>query len=304
VSNAKFSNSLDRREFLKVAVTAAAAGAAGFGRPGAALGAGPAPGAGSLIDVNVNLGRWPLRRVRFDDTAGLASMLRRQGVTQAWTGSFECLLHKDMAGANARLAAECRREGAGFLVPFGSVNPKLPDWEEDLRRCVEVHHMPGLKLYPNYHGYKLDDPVFARLLGMAAERGLLVELALIMEDERMMHPLLRVPPTDPSPLVGVLKQAPGLRLVLVNALRMLHDQALVDLVTAGNVAVEISMLDAVNGVGDLLVKLPPGRVLFGSYAPLFYFESAALKLQESPLTEDELRAVRFESAGRLLPNAA
>jgi predicted TIM-barrel fold metal-dependent hydrolase len=301
VSNEKSLISLDRREFLKVAVTATAvAGIAGLGRPGTALASRPA--ADGLVDVNVNLGRWPLRRVRFDDTAGLASMLRKQGVTQAWAGSFECLLHKDMAGANARLAAECGQEGRGLLVPFGSVNPKLPDWEEDLRRCVEVHHMPGLRLYPNYHGYKLDDPVFARLLGMAAERGLLVELALIMEDERMMHPLLRVPPTDPAPLAGVLKQTPGLRLVLVNALRMLHDQALVDIVGAGNVTIEISMLDAVGGVGDLVAKLPAGRVLFGSYAPLFYFESAALKLQESPLTEDELRAVRFESARRLLPN--
>ena len=61
------------------------------------------------------------------------------------------------------------------------------------------------------------------------------------------------------------------------------------------------MLDALNGVGDVLLNLPPGRLLFGSHAPLFYFESAALKLQESPLTDAQLRAVRFESARRLLP---
>ena len=302
MSDHKSVTSLDRREFLKVALTATAAGAAALGQPLTGLAAQATTA--DLIDVNINLGRWPLRRLRFDDTAGLVSMLRRQGVTQAWTGSFESLLHKDMAGVNARLADECRREGAGVLIPFGSVNPKLPDWEEDLRRCVEVHRMPGLRLYPNYHGYKLDDPVFARLLGMAAEHGLLVELALIMEDERMMHPLLRVPPTDPAPLAAVLKQAPGLRLVLVNALRALRDKALVDLVSAGNVAIEIAMMDAVNGVGDLVAKLPPGRVLFGSYAPLFYFESAALKLQESPLTDEQLRAVRFESARRLLPKVS
>lgn len=297
--NDNSASSLDRREFLKIALTATAAGAAALGRPGAIVAAEASPA--GLIDVNVNLSRWPLRRVRLDDTAGLVSMLRRQGVAQAWAGSFESLLHKDMAGVNARLAGECRREGAGLLVPFGSVNPKLPDWEEDLRRCVEEHRMPGLRLYPNYHGYKLDDPAFARLLRLAADRGLVVELAMIMEDERMMHPLLRVPPTDPAPLAGVLKQTPGLRLVLVNALRMLRDQALVDLVSAGEICIEISMLDAVGGVGDLLAKLPPGRVLFGSYAPLFYFESAALKLQESPLTDEQLRAVRFESARRLLP---
>lgn len=251
-----------------------------------------------LIDVNVNLGRWPLRRVRFDDTPGLVSMLRRQGVTQAWAGSFESLLHKDMAAVNARLAGECRRFGGGLLVPFGSVNPKLPDWEDELRRCAEEHRMPGIRLHPNYHGYKLDDPDFARLFRMAAERGLLVELALIMEDVRMMHPLLRVEPTDPGPLVNLVKHTPGLRLVLLNALR---DQPLADLVAAGEVYVDIAMLDGFAGVANLLSKVPSSRVLFGSYAPLFYFEAALLKLQESPFRDEDLLAIRAANAGRLLP---
>jgi uncharacterized protein len=302
VRNDKSPVTIDRREFLKASLATAAAGVAGLGAPGAAFAANPEPG--NLIDVNVNLGRWPLRRLRYDDTAGLAAMLRRQGVTRAWAGSFECLLHKDMAGANARLAAECRREGKDLLLPFGSVNPKLPEWEEDFRRCVEEHRMPGLRLYPSYHGYKLDDPDFAKLLGMAAAKGLLVELALIMEDDRMMHPLLRIPVPDPAPLAGVIKQTLGLRLVIVNGLRTLRDKALADIANAGDVSVEIAMLDALNGVGDVLASLPPGRLLFGSHAPLFYFESAALKLQESPLTDAQLRAVRFESARRLLPDSA
>ena len=291
---------IDRREFLKTALAAtAAAGAAGVGAPRGAFAS--EPRSGGLIDINVNLGRWPLRRVRFDNTAGLAAMLRRQGVRRAWAASFDFLLHKDIAGTNARLTEECRREGGGLLLPFGSVNPMLPDWEEEFRRCVEVHRMPGLRLYPNYHGYKLDNPDFAKLLGMAAAKGLLVELALIMEDDRMMHPLLRVPVTDPAPLAGVVRQTPGLRLVIVNGLRTLRDKALVDVVNSGNVSVDIAMLDAVNGVTDLLAQLPAGRVLFGSYAPLFYFEAATLKVQECPLTEAQVRAIRYESAQRLLP---
>ncbi len=254
-----------------------------------------------IIDVNVNLSRWPTRRLRGDEAGDLATMLRAHGVVEAWAGSFDGLLHKDLAAVNARLARECRAQAGVRLVPFGSVNPMLPDWEEDLRRCAEEHHMPGIRLHPNYHGYKLDHPAAARLLKLAADRHLIVALALVMEDERMMHPLLRVPPVDPEPLPDLVAQTPGLRLVLLNALGKLRGDALVRLVRAGEVYVEIAMLEGVAGVANLLSQVSPERVLFGSHAPLFYVESAVLKLKESPLTAPQLRAVREENARRLLP---
>jgi uncharacterized protein len=287
----------NRRSFLKTA--AAAVGLALLGLEARAAGNSVRPRDG-LIDVNVSLSRWPLRRLRFDDTAALVAKLRSHGVTQAWAGSFDGLLHKDIAAVNARLADECRRHGRGLLVPFGSINSKLPDWEEELRRCAEQHRMPGIRLHPNYHGYKLDDPEFARLLRLAAGRRLIVQLALVMEDERMMHPLLRVEPVDTAPLVDLVKQTPGLRLVLLNALGKLRGKPLNDLIAAGEVYVEISMLEGVGSVANLLAQVPANRVLFGSHSPLFYFESALLKLKESALSEGQLRTIRRDDAQHLL----
>ena len=288
--------SLGRRDLLKMA--AAAAGAAALPAAGRGEAAGSPPA--GLIDVNIYLSRWPLRRLPADEPAELVSLLRRHGVVQAWAGSFDGLLHRDIAGVNARLADDCRRYGDGLLVPFGSVNPKLPDWETDLRRCVEEHGMPGIRLHPNYHGYQLDDPDCARLLRLAAELGLLVQLALIMEDERMMHPLLRVEPSDPGPLRGLFQKTPRLRVVLLNSQRVLRGQALADLLAAGEFYADMAMLEGVGGLRNLLAKVPLNRVLFGSYAPMFYFESAVFKLQESPLSDEQLRAVRGGNARRLL----
>jgi len=250
-----------------------------------------------VIDVNVSLSRWPFRRLVGDEPAELVSRLRRKGVTQAWAGSFDGLLHRDIAAVNTRLAADCRAHGPGFLVPFGTVNPKLPDWADDLRRCHEEHRMPGIRLHPNYHGYKLDEPVLRELLTMAAARKLLVQIALAMEDDRTQNPIMRVPPVDPAPLQSLARDIPNLKLILLNGNRIPGSR---ELAQTGKVYFDIAMVEAVAGVGRLASEVSPGRVVFGSHFPFYYLDSAILKTVEAALPEDQLKAVVEGNARALL----
>lgn len=256
-----------------------------------------------IIDTNVSLERWPFRRLANDEPELLVAKLQARGVIQAWAGSVEGLFHRDIAAVNQRLAETCRQPkfDRNFLRPFGAVNPVLPDWQEDLRRCHEVHRMPGIRLHPNYHGYALDDPRFAELLSLAADRGLIVQLALSMEDERTQHALHLVPHVDPKPLAGIVAKLPKLRIVLLNAFRSLPVLKAAEVAKAGQVWFDIAMLESVAGVAKLIEQVSPERIVFGSHSPLFYFESAELKLVESGLPESVLQQIRSKNAERILP---
>ncbi len=280
--------SVSRRDFLQTTMAGAAVAVAANSVTRADT------NADGLIDTNISLGAWPFRHEVLSTTTKLVEKLRRYNVTQAWAASFEALLHKDVSSVNARLAEECSQQKS-LLIPIGVINPMLPGWEEDLRRCVEVHRMPGIRLHPNYHGYKLSDPVFTQLLSAATKQGVFVQIAVIMEEERTIHPLVNVPPTDMAPLLDVLQTVPGARVQLLNAFRTMKGEPVLKLAAAG-VRFEIAMLEGVNGVGNLLEKFPLECLCFGSHAPFFYFESARLKLDESALGAAQHRAVCTQNA--------
>lgn len=252
-----------------------------------------------MIDVHVYVSRWPFRRLPDDDTASLVTRLRRGGVTRAWTGSFDALLHRDLTAVNTRLANECRERGEDVLVPFGAINPVLPGWKDDLQRCTGEYGMPGIRLHPNYHGYTLEDSAFNELLDAAEERNLIVQIVARMEDERTQHPLVRVPVTDLTPLGDRLKDRQSLRVVVSCGLRNASDTVMTT-DRKSQVYYDIAVLEGINGVGRILKNVPHERLLFASMSPLFYLESARLKLRESEIGHTAEAAITRENARSIM----
>lgn len=299
---------MNRRRFLQQAIgTAAVISAArtpvtALAAPAGGVSAGEPP---TLIDTNIHLFEWPYRRLKYSRTADLVAKLKRHRVSEAWAGSFEALFTKDVSGTNARLVEECRRH-PGFLRPIGTVNPAWPDWEEDLRRCHDVHRMAGIRLYPAYHGLVMNAPEVVALLKLATARGMFIQIALELEDPRVHHPTLQLQPLDVKTLAAGLAAVPNARVQLLDCtfnLQLPLSQPLLDL---PHVAFDVSTLESV-GILDRLLNeraggrpgpLPLERVLFGSHAPYFPFEAALLRLFESPLTRAQLDALMSANARR------
>ncbi|MDB6117242.1 MAG: putative TIM-barrel fold metal-dependent hydrolase [Verrucomicrobiaceae bacterium] len=279
---------IPRRDFLLTTLAATAS---------AALALHGEASSTELIDANVWLGRWPIRDLPLAEPAALAAKLNANGVTRAWTSSFDGLMHKDIAGVNARLVESCRAHP--IFEPFGLINLTLPRWEADIAECAK-HRMRGIRLVPAYHGYKLDDARFVEALKLAASQRLVVQISCVLEDERTQNPLMRAAPVDVSPLAKALKAAPGARVMLLNWLQSMASKPVLLTLADTEVLFDIAMLEGIAGIEGALESISAERLCFGSYAPVFYHEAAKLKLRESELNATQLTAITHENAKRLL----
>lgn len=244
-----------------------------------------------ILDTNVNLFRWPFRRLPLDETEKLVVKLRSLGVTKALAGSFEGIFHRDLTSANARLAEEC----ASFpeLVPVASVDPSMSGWERDLADAKTA-----IRLHPGYHDYGLDHPAFLDLLLAASERGLLVQLAVALEDPRTQPDLMRVPEVDLTPLPVAMEKAPAAKVQLLNWKgRGVLPDALREIAT---LTVETAIADGTDAVARRVGSFGADRVLFGTHAPFLIPEAALLRVHEAGLDDPTLLAVLRRNAERIV----
>ena len=91
--------------------------------------------------------------------------------------------------------------------------------------------------------------------------------------------------------------------MLLNWWPALRVERIRPLADAGEVYFDLAMLEGIEGVARLVEQVPPERILFGSNFPLFYFEAALLKVQESGLPEVRKTMLFEGNARRILPKA-
>lgn len=239
-----------------------------------------------IVDSNVSLFQWPFRRLPLDETKKLVEKMRALGIDSAMAGSFEGIFQRDLSAVNSRLAEECSRFPE--LQPVGSVNPVAQDWKRDFSECVEKHQMPGVRLHPGYHGYSLEEPAFADLLRMAADAGVVVQIAVAMEDVRTQNEMARVPDLDLSkmPEVGECR------------VQLLNWRPRGEV--PPGVCVDTARIDGTNGIARLLKTVPAERIMFGTHAPFLIPEAALIRaVHENQLDETSKRKFLAENTNRL-----
>ncbi|WP_121744873.1 amidohydrolase family protein [Natronorubrum halophilum] len=140
----------------------------------------------TIVDANAYVGRWPFHP--FDASAeGLLETMDRKGVDKAVVSSLGSVFYRDPQHGNQELARDIEGHKER-LIPFATIDPTFPGWEDDLRHCVRDLGMRGVRLLPAYHDYEIDAPEAEKLLRACADLDVPAMLVPALEDQRGRHP--------------------------------------------------------------------------------------------------------------------
>ena len=213
---------LDRRSFVKASLVPAALAIPDGPAMRPAQGAEPPPeepaAVPEIIDSNVHLFEWPFRKLKYDRTEALIAKLRRHRITQAWAGSFEAVLHKQLDAVNRRLAEECRdarrraadphRQRQPGLARLGGRPAALSRAIRHARACGSTRPITATRsITPSCSGCSARRPsagCWSRSSCGWKTSGCIIR--------RSMAPVVNA-----SPLLDVLKKVPAAKVQLINA---------------------------------------------------------------------------------------
>lgn len=202
---------------------------------------------------------------------------------------------------------------ADGLCYFGSVHPLAPNWDEELRR-IAAGGVRGIKIHPVYQGVDIDDIRYVRLLGRAAELGLIV--VMHAGDDIGFPGVVRC---SPEMTARALKQVPGITIVLAHMGGWKNWDRVTDhladtgcyLDTAFSLGAmtpcpagyytneELALLDKEHFC-KIVRDFGGERVLFGTDSPWSDQKQSKEDILALPLTDAEKSAILGENAKRLL----
>ena len=257
------------------------------------------------IDCHTYIGHFPFRQLRGNTPQGLVSYMERFGIERCLVGNINGVFYRNTQPANEELAAAIK-PFPGKFIPFAVINPSYPGWEQDLEVCQKQLGMRGVRVYPQYHDYKVTDPRFEKLLEAAHARNMPVAFSRWLEDPRQRSWMDTGEEMALDTVVPVIAHNPG-TFVLLNAylypLKDEHMRVFREARVYFDTVYATATITAWSGYDVLtLVKaLGRERFLFGSGYPFRDPISAQIRLEIlSELDSQTLEAIWGGNARRLL----
>lgn len=234
---------------------------------------------------------------RYDDPGAFDELLAAEGVDHACILAEMSHITTGLC-TNEKVRDFCR--GRSRLIPFCDLNPALhTDLGETLRRLVDSEGFRGVKLYPTYQHYYLNDPRMYPLYQAARDLG----IPVLIHTGSSVFRGARLKYGDPLHLDDVANDFPELVLVMAHSGRGIwYDRAFFLSKLHKNLYMEVSGLPP----AKLLTYFPElarntDKVIFGSDWPGLASISGNMKaIAELPLPAEGVEKILGLNAARIL----
>jgi predicted TIM-barrel fold metal-dependent hydrolase len=242
-----------------------------------------------LYDANCRIGRVPWGEPSANDVPALLRRMDLLGIRQAVVSHTVSWRH-DPATGNALVLRSVADQPR--LLPCWVAVPdtcgEVPAPKQFATEATEAG-VAAVRVYPREHGFDLDGPDFAGYLGAFAQAG----LPLIVDLGQSSWAAVEAA-ADPHPGLALVVCETGYR-SLRRAAGVLERRP--------NVYLDLSDLSTHEGLEWLCETFGPGRLVFGTGAPLRDAAEAVTRLLWSDLDDAAVRRIGSETLRALLPAA-
>ena len=182
------------------------------------------------------------------------------------------------------------------IIPFAAMHPDLPDVEAEIERLVALG-VPGFKLHPEYQAFSPDEERLDPLYVAAAKHGLIVYFHA-GEDNALpdVH-------STPEMFARLLDRHPDLTIVLAHMGGWRQWDEVRRRLAGRDVYLDTSFTLPYLGeerFAELVAAHGVERILFGSDAPWGGLSRDVAQLRAMPFSKDDLDAILWRNAARLL----
>ena len=239
------------------------------------------------IDFNCFSGNWPFHKVRYNTVEKIMQLHKRCGIEGGLVSACEAIFYQDPYEAELSLSKELM--GTNYYHAM-TLNPTLPAWKDDLRRCVEMLGVKAVRLVPGYHGYTLADDVMKEVCDSLRQYNLPLILTLRIEDERttwMVNPRF-IPVTEVKAFLETYTDIP----TLVANVRINETADLAPVFeTRQNLFIDTAGFMRGLFPVDTAYPYVKGQMVFGSNAPCSEMQCFTFLVAKSSLSDSQKDAV-------------
>jgi predicted TIM-barrel fold metal-dependent hydrolase len=251
-------------------------------------------------DVNAFVGSYPFRRVPGTSPEAVLAAMDRVGLDEAWVTHLPGVFWRDPTQGNEwllHMAREHRR-----FRPVPAVHPGLADWRDTLRAAGDAG-APAVRADPTFYGI---DPAGSAMRALAAacgEAGVVLSLAVRLEDGRQRHPNDHAPELPAAAVRALIRSDDRVRLLVTHA-----DRPFVEEVHFGSTPAEAARIwwdicwiwgPPEDHLQTLLATVGVSRFVLGTGQPLRLPENAAAKLDLLDLSPGDRAAIESGNARAL-----